>query len=103
MFEIREQMEVADANGQMVGTVDAVEDDMIKVSGIGSPDVLHFQLPISTVEKVEGNRVCLKAGTFLPKATPAGVHSHAHHSAAAEPLFGTSGHGTGMGGPGVGN
>lgn len=103
MFEIREHMEITDANGQRVGTVDAVEGDMIKVTSGDAPDSLHFQLPVSTVEKVEGDRIWLKAGTFLPKAAPAGLHTHSHHGGGGEKLFGTSGHGTGMGGSGVGN
>lgn len=106
MFEaqIRKDMEVADAEGRHVGTVDGVEGDMIGVTQGTAPDSLHFQVPMSAVERLEENRLWLKADTFLPKTTPSeALHSHDHSRRSGNPLFGTSGHGTGMGGSGVGH
>ncbi|HTH29410.1 MAG TPA: DUF2171 domain-containing protein [Sphingobium sp.] len=105
MFEarIRKDMEVADAEGRPVGTVDEVAGDVIGVMQGDAPS-LHFQVPLSAVERVEGNRLWLKADTFLPKSTPSeALHSHDHSRRSGNPLFGTSGHGTGMGGSGVGH
>jgi hypothetical protein len=105
MFEaqIHAHMDVADANGQHVGIVEGVEGDTIRLIQGGPPDDWHFPVPMSAVERIEGDRLYLKADTFLPKITPPGVHSHTQHDPGSNPLFGTSGHGTGMGGSGVGH
>lgn len=72
MFEklrIKEHMEVADVNGTHVGTVDSVDGDFIKLTRSDSPDGQHHSIPIDSVEKIEGNRVCLKAGAVVPRST----------------------------------
>ena len=69
MFEklkIKEHMEVADASGQHVGTVDSVDDDQIKLTRTDSADGQHHFVPIDNVEKIDDNRVYLKEGTPLP-------------------------------------
>ena len=69
MFEkirIKEHMEIADANGQHVGTVDDVEDDRIKLTKTDSADSQHHYIPLDQVEKIDDNRVYLKAGTTIP-------------------------------------
>lgn len=69
MFEklrIKEHMEVADARGQHVGTVDSVDDDQIKLTRTDSADGQHHYLPIDDVEKIDDNRVYLKEGAPLP-------------------------------------
>lgn len=68
MFEkwrIKEHMEVSDASGQHVGTVDSVEDDMIILTRSDSSDNRHHSLPIEAVDKIDDNRVYLKVGTPL--------------------------------------
>jgi hypothetical protein len=70
MFEklrIKEHMEVADANGRHVGTVDHVEDDRIKLTRSDSEDNMHHYLPLEAVDRIDDNRVYLKEGTMIPQ------------------------------------
>ena len=63
MFEklrIKQHMEVADASGRHVGTVDEVQDDQIKLTRSDSSDGAHHYVPIDDVEKIADNRVYLK-------------------------------------------
>lgn len=60
--EIKEHMEVADAQGQHVGTVDHIEDDRIKLTRGDSPDGRHHFLLLDDVERVEDDCVWLKEG-----------------------------------------
>lgn len=60
MMDIRENMEVVDANDQHVGIVGSVEGSSIKLS---SEDILDPREPfidISQVSAVEGNKVRLR-------------------------------------------
>lgn len=69
MFEkirIKEHMEIADARGQHVGTVDEVDDDRIKLTRSDSADNIHHFLPLDAVEKIDDNRIYLKEGTPIP-------------------------------------
>lgn len=123
MFEkwrIKEHMEVTDAAGRHVGTVDHVDGDIIKLTRSDSPDGLHHLLDFDTVDKIRGDRVYLKEGTALPQGFEATDTRPERFSQATgrvtdaeivgarsdvdtgddAPLFGTSGHGTGMGGSG---
>ncbi|UVI40247.1 DUF2171 domain-containing protein [Qipengyuania spongiae] len=74
MFEkirIKEHMEVTDANGQHIGTVDEVKDDMIKLTKSDSSDGMHHMVKLDDVEKIDDNRVYLKAGATVPGGTGA--------------------------------
>jgi len=141
MFEkwrIKEHMEVSDAAGQHLGTVDSVDGDVIKLTRSDSADGQHHYVDVKWVERIEDNRAYLSADAPLRSH---GVNQHDRANAAAEaqaqtqvagrqaqgsqgkdydgqaavkagfageqpsaeneaPLFGTSGHGTGMGGSG---
>ncbi|WP_394730488.1 DUF2171 domain-containing protein [Altererythrobacter sp. GH1-8] len=69
MFEkirIREHMEVADAQGQHVGTVDSVRDDTIKLTKSDSLDNKHHFLQLDDVDKIDDNRVYLKSDADIP-------------------------------------
>jgi len=71
MFEklrIKEHMEVTDAAGQHVGTVDDVEDNRIKLTRTDSADNMHHYLPLDAVDRIDDNRVYLKEGTMTPQA-----------------------------------
>ena len=65
--DIREHMEVIDAEGAPVGKVDHVEGDRIKLTrdsssaGIGSHEGHHHFIPKGLVAEVEGDRVRLSA------------------------------------------
>jgi hypothetical protein len=58
-MNICEHMEVVDADGQHVGTVDKVEGDRIKLVKKDSLDGQHVLLGKSQVDSVEGNKVKL--------------------------------------------
>src|SRR5690606_33661261 len=69
MFEkmrIKEHMEVADSNGQHVGTVDEVDGDAIKLTRSDSSDEMHHSLAIDDIESIDDNRIYLKAGARVP-------------------------------------
>ena len=70
MFEkirIKEHMEVADINGQHVGTVDDVEDNRIKLTKSDAGDNMHHFISLDEVEKIDDNRVYLKASAVIPE------------------------------------
>ncbi|WP_347301888.1 DUF2171 domain-containing protein [Croceibacterium sp. TMG7-5b_MA50] len=70
MFEklrIKEHMEVTDANGRHVGTVDHVEDERIKLTRSDSDDNMHHYLPLDAVDRIDDNRIYLKEGTMIPQ------------------------------------
>jgi len=74
MFEkmrIKEHMEVTDANSQHVGTVDAVEDEKIKLTKTDSADQKHHFIPMDQIDRIEDNRVYLKEGASIPSGTGA--------------------------------
>lgn len=69
MFEkwrIKEHMEVSDQSGRHIGTVDKVENDMIILTRSDSTDGRHHSLPIDAVDKIDDNRVTLKADAPAP-------------------------------------
>lgn len=129
MFEklrIKEHMEVTDAAGQHLGTVDEVDGDTIKLTRSDSGDGAHHYVPFDSVDRIEDNRVYLKAGAAAPQPrvaeqmrqtgvqqpfnsaegtiNPNEYSSHRPSNTGSQPpLFGTSGHGTGFGGSGVGH
>ena len=123
MFEkwrIKQHMEITDAAGQHIGTVDEVADGKIKLTRSDSSDGRHHYLSLDDVDKIEDNRVYLKAGTRLAAGGATGATARTTVAAGSggavaagyggddssgevpgdPPLFGTSGHGTGMGGSG---
>ena len=54
MFEkirIKEHMEVANAKGDHVGTVDEVEDDKIKLTKSDAADSMHHYLSTSFIDR----------------------------------------------------
>ena len=48
------------------GTVDAVENDAIKLTKSDSMDDMHHFLSLDDVEKIDDNRVYLKEGARIP-------------------------------------
>jgi hypothetical protein len=63
--EIREHMQLIDAEGTPIGTVDSVEGDRIKLtresSGMGGHEGHHHFLPRGLVADIEGDTVRLSA------------------------------------------
>lgn len=69
MFEklrIKEHMEVTDAQGQHIGTVDEVDDGRIKLTRTDSEDGAHHFIALDQVDRIDDNRVYLKVGTPVP-------------------------------------
>lgn len=58
--EIREHMPVVDAEGRMIGKVDRVEGQRIKLTKDASADGQHHYLDLEEVEKVDGDKVCVR-------------------------------------------
>lgn len=70
MFEklrIKQHMEVTNSAGQHVGTVDEVDGDTIKLTRSDSSDGQHHYLDFEAVDRIEDNRIYLKAG-YAPQA-----------------------------------
>lgn len=68
MFEklrLKEHMEVVDAAGQHIGTVDSVENDKIKLTRSDSADNMHHYLLVDDVDKIDDNRAWLKQGSSV--------------------------------------
>ncbi len=88
--QIREHMQVVGSDGAHVGTVDALEGDLIKLTKRDDPDGSgqhHHYLPVSAVAAVEGGEVRLN----IP----------ADRARSLATITGGSGHGPGMGGMGT--
>jgi hypothetical protein len=63
-MDIREHMEVIDANGRLVGVVDRIEGDRIKLTkaeNIGAHEGHHHFISRGLVADVEGDQVRLSA------------------------------------------
>lgn len=76
MFEklrIKEHMEIVDAAGSHVGTVDEVQGDTIKLTRSDSSDGRHHYIDFDHVDRIADNRAYLKSGAPAPEARePAG-------------------------------
>lgn len=69
MFEklrIKEHMEVTDAKGRHVGTVDDVKDETIKLTKSDSLDGKHHILSLGDVDRIDDNRIYLKEDAKIP-------------------------------------
>lgn len=104
--QITRDMEVVDTNGHHIGKVDHVQGDIVELSRSGFADGLHHFVPLAAVKEVHENRVLVDPGKATTvEAVAAAVNYARSHPAFGrrDPLFGTSGHGTGMGGSGIGD
>ena len=65
--KIREHMEVVGADGDLIGTVDKVDGDRIKLtkadSGEGAHKGHHHYIPLSLLAEVDGKKVWLSANS----------------------------------------
>lgn len=105
--EIKSRMGVADTNGLHVGIVDHVHDDIIELAREGFADGLHHFVPLAAVKTIDDDRIIVEPGvaTTVEAVSAALSYARAHPVGARRgaALFGTSGHGTGMGGSGIGD
>jgi len=114
--QIREHMEVCDASGRHIGTVDHVEGGQVKLTRKDSADDRYHYIETSAIDRADGDRLILRGGaeTRAMSSAEAAAASDYHAepgnpltgsgtgSDPERPLFGTSGTGTGMGGSGSG-
>jgi hypothetical protein len=69
MFEklrIKQHMEIVDAAGRHVGTVDEVDGDTIKLTRSDSSDGDHHYVDFDHVDRIDENRLWLKDGAPAP-------------------------------------
>lgn len=69
MFEklrIKQHMEIVDAAGRHVGTVDELDGDTIKLTRSDSSDGQHHYVDFDHVDRIDENRVYLKDGAPSP-------------------------------------
>ena len=64
--DIRSKMEVVTADGDHVGTVDAVESRRLRLTRADSEDGLHHYLSLSEVNRIEGGCAWLNEGAEIP-------------------------------------
>lgn len=105
--EIKPAMTVTDTMGLHIGTVDHVDENAVGLTRDGFADDLHHFVALAAVRRVEGNDVVVESGQATTIEAVAGAILYARRRSASlssgEPLFGTSGHGTGVGGSGIGH
>lgn len=58
--QIREHMNVVDASGKVIGKVDRVEGQRVKLTKDASSDGQHHYLDLDEIEKVDGDKVCVR-------------------------------------------
>jgi hypothetical protein len=58
--QIREHMNVVDASGKVIGKVDRVEGQRVKLTKDTSPDGQHHYVDLGEIEKVDGDKVCVR-------------------------------------------
>lgn len=63
--EIAEHAEVLSADGQHIGTVDGVENNLIKLTRKDSPDGLHHMIRMDYVSHVAGGKVHLNRSAYV--------------------------------------
>jgi hypothetical protein len=61
--QIREHMELVDADGSHIGTVDSIEGDRIKLSKQDSATGDHRYVSLSQVAGIEGGKIRLAGGS----------------------------------------
>ena len=65
--QIREHMDVADAEGRHIGTVDCVKGGELVLTRTDSLDDRHHSLSIDDLDRIEGNRIYLKQDAQVPQ------------------------------------
>lgn len=102
--QIKPTMTVVDTQGRHIGTVDRVHENVVELTREGFADDLHHFVSLAAVMKIDGDSLVVEPGhaTTIEAVTGA-IHYARERSPIAAPIFGTSGHGTGDGGSGIGN
>lgn len=61
--QLREQMDVVDANGEHCGTIDSIDGDRIKLTRNDSADGQHHYVGLNQVAGIEGGQVRLNSNS----------------------------------------
>lgn len=102
--QIRPGMAVIDSAGVHLGIVDHVHDDIVEMTREGFADDLHHFVSLAAVKDVNETAVVVDQGQATTVEAIAGAILYSRRrSPATDAVFGTSGHGTGDGGPGIGH
>lgn len=70
--QIRQHQEVVDQSGALVGTVDHVDGDRIKLTRSSSGDGQHHYIPLTQVAGIEGDKIRLSDRGDASFGQPAG-------------------------------
>lgn len=102
--KIKKDMEVVDSGGQHIGTVDHVDNDGVGLTREGFADKLHHFVPLAAVTRIDDGKVIVEPGHVTSVEAVEGAILYARRRPRKNPpVFGTSGHGTGFGGSGIGS
>lgn len=105
--QIKPDMNVVDTDGKHIGTVDHVQDDIVGLTREGFADDLHHFVSLAAVTKIDPDRLVVEPGQATTIEAVAGAIRYARRQSpegsSGGPVFGTSGHGTGDGGSGIGH
>jgi hypothetical protein len=98
-------MPVIDTQGQRLGTVSGIHDAIVEVARDGAADRLHPFVPLAGVRDIRDGQLVIERCelTTVEAVITALEYSRARARRSGSSLFGTSGHGTGMGGASVGS
>ncbi len=97
-------MKVIDTQGTQIGVIDHVQDDVVGLTREGFADDLHHFVSLAAVMKINGDSVVVEPGQATTIEAVAGAIQYARlRSPTTAAIFGTSGHGTGDGGSGIGD
>lgn len=108
---IKQHMAVCDCDGRQIGTVHQVRGRRIHLMSEDAFDGARAHIDTDLVDRIEDDRLILRQGA-QPVMTEAQIAAASQYHRTADsplattrdnqPLFGTSGTGTGMGGSGAG-
>ncbi|MGN6374586.1 MAG: DUF2171 domain-containing protein [Sphingomonas sp.] len=102
--QIKAGMTVVDSCGERIGTVMGVHDAIVELKREGFPERLHHFVPVAAVRALDDEGITVDAGeaTTVEAVIAAIGYARSRAPQRAGAIFGTSGHGTGMGGAGIG-
>ncbi len=105
--QIKPNMTVIDTAGKHIGIVDHLQDDVVGLTREGFSDGLHHFVSLAAVMKIDGDTLVVEPGQATSVEAVAGAILYARRRSpealSGGPVFGTSGHGTGDGGSGIGH
>jgi len=101
--EVQTGMAVVDANDNHIGVVKGQHDAIVELTPDGSADGLHHFVPLAGIRALHDGRLVVEPSelTTVEAVITAIEYSRSRAPRRGTSLFGTSGHGTGMGGASI--